>query len=35
MKRAGEQKLYVQSTNTHLLNILEDSYYMELGVVSI
>lgn len=34
MKRASEQKTYIQSTNTHLLNILEDDYYMELGVVN-
>ena len=35
MKRIGEQKFYIQSSNSHLLNILDDNYYMELGVVNI
>lgn len=35
MKRTGEQKFYIKSDNIHLLSILDDNYYMELGVVSI
>lgn len=35
MKRTGERNFYIQSSNTHLVNILEDNYYMELGVVSL
>lgn len=35
MKRIGEQKFYIQSSNSHLLNILDDNYYMELGVVNL
>lgn len=35
MKKTGEQKIYIQANNIHLLNILEDNYYMELGVVNI
>ena len=35
MKKIGEQKFYIQSSNSHLLNILDDNYYIELGVVNI
>lgn len=35
MKRTGEQKFYIKSDNLHLLSILDDNYYMELGVVAI
>ena len=35
MKRTGEQKFYIKSNNLHLLSILDDNYYMELGVVAL
>ncbi len=35
MKRIGEQKFYIKSNNLHLLSILDDNYYMELGVVDL
>lgn len=35
MKRLGEQKFYIKSDNLHLLSILDDNYYMELGVIAI
>lgn len=35
MKKVGEHNYYIQSSNSHLLNVLEDNYYMELGVVNI
>lgn len=31
----NNKKFHIRSTNTHLLDILEDSYYMELGAVNL
>ncbi|MGM9898975.1 MAG: hypothetical protein ACI32E_00170 [Bacilli bacterium] len=35
MKRMGEAKYYVRTSNSHLLNILDSNYYIELGVIDI
>ncbi|MDY4052850.1 MAG: hypothetical protein SOY80_05860 [Bacilli bacterium] len=33
MKRFTEQNYYIRTINTHLVNLLEENYYIELGVV--
>ena len=35
IKGKNEKKYYIQSKNTHLMNILEKDYYVELGVIDI
>lgn len=35
IKGKNEKKYYIQSKNTHLMNILEKDYYIELGVIDI
>ena len=35
IKGKTEKKYYIQSKNTHLMNVLEKDYYIELGVVDI
>lgn len=33
MKNKNERKYYIQSRNLHLMNILEEDYYVEIGVI--
>jgi len=33
MRRFNEQNYYIRSVNTHLVNLLDENYYIELGVV--
>lgn len=33
MKNKSEQKYYIQSRNLHLMNVLEENYYIELGSI--
>lgn len=33
MKRIGEPNYYIRSNNSHLLDILDDNYYIELGTI--
>lgn len=35
MKKYKDSNFYIQHTNKHLLNILEDNYYIELGQIDI
>lgn len=35
IKGKNEKKYYIQSKNTHLMNVLEKDYYIELGVIDI
>ena len=35
IKSKNEIKYYIQSKNTHLMNILEKDYYIELGIIDI
>lgn len=35
MKKFNEQNYYIRTVNTHLINLLEENYYIELGVVNI
>ena len=35
MRKMGAQSYNIQSLNTHLLNILEENYYIELGNVDV
>ncbi len=34
MRRIGDPKYYIRASNNHLLNILDDNYYIELGVIN-
>ena len=35
MKIKNERKYYIQSRNLHLMNILEESYFIEVGIIDI
>lgn len=35
MKKNNMRKYYIRSSNTHLLNVLEDNYYIEIGIISL